>query len=549
MQIFCDKSFKNPIKVITAFNDTEVESALDDVWQSSKQSYVIGYIRYETKEVFLGKKIQSRLPLLYFEVYDKYDIFKVKDTPFRPLSVVKDITYNQYKSALNIIKNEISKGNTYEVNYTYDCKVRTELNDFELYNTLLKEQKTQYNAFIQNEYESILSFSPELFFEIENRIITTKPMKGTIERGKNAKEDFEKTAFLKTDIKNRAENVMIVDLLRNDLSKIAETGSIRVPELFEIETHKTLHQMTSTITAKLTTNVNLYNIFKAIFPCGSITGAPKISTMEIIDKVEKGKRNVYCGAIGFLSPQKTVFSVPIRTLQKTSRSKSYTYRVGGAIVWDSEIHDEWVETETKTAFLNRSQNFSIIETIKIENLKAVYFKEHIRRMKKTAKFFNFIFPEKLKSLTPKKNGIMKIVLDKNGEYKIEYKRLNPSYTNKIIISQTPVNSSNIFLYHKTTIRDLYAKSFEKIKNNEIYDEIFYNEKEELTEGARTNLIIEKDGKLYTPKLSCGLLNGILRQKLLDKHKCTEKVLYKADLSKADKIYCINSVRGIVEVTL
>ena len=371
-------------------------------------------------------------------------------------------------------------------------------------------------------------------------------MKGTIKRGQNEKEDFELKNFLQNDEKNRAENVMIVDLLRNDLGRIAKTGTVKVTKLFEIETHKTLHQMTSQIEADLQENTTLFNIFNAIFPCGSITGAPKISTMKVIADVEKGERNIYCGAIGMISPEETLFSVPIRILQKHRGQTNFKYRVGGAIVWDSETQDEWEETLTKTKFLN--DEFQIIETIKVENGKLLFENEHFARMKECAKHFGFKFSQ------PKfgeiKDGIFRVLLNKNGKIKTESKEISSTYTTrKITISPIIQSSKNEFLYYKTTYRPWFFDSFQKIRDGKIFDEIFFNEKEELTEGARSNIVLQIKGKLYTPPINCGLLNGIYRQKLLNEGKCTEKILYKTDLLSAEKIFCINSVRGIVEVEL
>ena len=366
-------------------------------------------------------------------------------------------------------------------------------------------------------------------------------------RGETYEKDRENIEFLKNDIKNRAENVMIVDLLRNDLGRIAKTGSVKVSKLFDVETHKTLHQMTSQIEADLEDDVSLYEIFKAIFPCGSITGAPKISTMEIIDRVEKGNRNVYCGAIGIISPDRTVFSVPIRILQKSIGQNSYKYRVGGAVVWDSDIKDEWDETFTKAGFL--TDEFRLVETIKVQNKSMFLKEEHFKRLRESAEHFGFTIDESLFKLEPEKNGIMRILLSKNGNYEIQYLPYSRTPVNHIEISDIILDSTNELLRYKTTLKPWYEKSYERIRREEVYDEIFFNERGELCEGARTNILLEIDGKFYTPPLSSGLLNGVLRQNLLDSGVCVEKILYKKDLLEADNIYCINSVRGIKRVEL
>lgn len=534
MIIFGEKIFTNPIKTIKAFDKRGLINAFEQIEQLRHNFFLVGYLRYEAFNSY-----KSELPLLYFEVFKEYQNYRSNSVLFTPKITTKPlITFMEYADAVSKIKNEIANGNTYEVNYTYDYEVEYDCDDFELFKYLLQKQKTPYNFYLKNNFDTILSFSPELFFTLKNNHIITKPMKGTVKRGQNARDDVQMTEFLQNDEKNRAENVMIVDLLRNDLGRIAKTGSVKVSKLFEIETYKTLHQMTSQIEAELKDGIQLYDIFKAIFPCGSITGAPKISTMSIIESIEKGSRGIYCGAIGMISPEETIFSVPIRILQKISNK--FTYRVGGAIVWDSDIQDEWEETLIKTKFLN--ENFKLIETIKVENGKLLYENEHFKRMEKSAKYFGLKF--KRPNINPVKDGILRILFRDNFEF--EYKPLIPVVTNKIKISLIKVNSQNEFMYHKTTYRPWFYDSYQKIANGEVFDELFFNEKDELTEGARSNVVLQINGKLYTPPVCCGLLNGIYKQQMKN---VTEKILYKSDLLNAEKIFCVNSVRGMVEVEL
>ncbi len=611
MQIFADKQFKNPIKIIEAFDNKSFIDAFSQIEDLRKSHYLLGYIRYEAKDVFLEKKIKSEYPLLYFEVYQNYRHCEEEQSPdaaiqekkFRllQLKLRNDINYKTYSNAIKQIKNEISVGNTYQVNYTFDYILKPNIYGLELYKQILKNQKTPYNVYIKNKHEEILSFSPELFFEIENNKIKTKPMKGTIKRGKTEKEDKNNIDFLKNDIKNRAENVMIVDLLRNDLGKIAKTSTVKVDKLFEIETHKTVHQMTSEISAELKENTTLFEIFEALFPCGSVTGAPKINTMEIIDKLEKGKREIYCGAIGLISPEKTVFSVPIRILQRQVKNNFYKCRVGGGIVWDSTAKDEWEETLTKIKFLNKthchcerseasqkekfglprrgntpprndeSKDFQLIETILVKNGKIQNKKAHFNRMKNSAKELNFKFNPDVLKIKPKKNGILRILLNKEGVFETQYLQFNKIRSNKVRISDVILNSKEPLLFHKTTFRPWYEATAEKIKKDKIFDEIFFNEKGELCEGSRSNIILQIGDNLFTPPVKCGLLNGVIRQNILsallkggrknnynkihsDKGigsspRILEKKLYLEDVQKAEKIYCINAIRGIVEVEL
>ncbi len=542
MIIFGEKLFTNPLKTIVAFNFEELKSAFTEIEHLRDKFYIVGYLRYNA---FCGQS--SFFPLLYFEVYNHYNIYKTQKTKKLLLDTIPCVNFCEYADAIQKIKTEIANGNTYEVNYTYDFDVNYSGNDLELFNFLLQKQKTPYNFYIKNKYDTVLSFSPELFFRLENNHIITKPMKGTVKRGKDEITDKKLVEFLKNDTKNRAENVMIVDLLRNDLGRIAKTGSVKVSKLFEIESHKTLHQMTSQIEADLKNGTTIFDIFKAIFPCGSITGAPKISTMKVISDIEKGQRNIYCGAIGLISPKETVFSVPIRILQKNNEQKCFKYRVGGAIVWDSDIQDEWEETLTKTKFLN--DEFQIIETMKVENGNILLANEHFTRMEKAAKYFNFKFKKPKINIT-ENNCILRVLLNKDGDFEFQTREIsNKIISKKITISPIIQNSKNEFLYYKTTYRPWFFDSFQKIKNGEIFDEIFLNEKGELTEGSRSNIILLINKKMYTPPITCGLLNGTYRQKLINEGKCIEKILYKNDLKNAEKIFCVNSVRGMVEVEL
>ena len=535
MQIFDNKLFKAPIKVIKAFNNSEFISALGLVEVFCKTHYLLGYVRYEAKDIFLEREVKSPLPLLYFEVFEGFEEYLPKPPETFCLSLQPTLSFDEYNVAIEQIKLEIANGNTYEVNYTFDFDVPFKGDYFKLYEYLLGKQRTPYNTFIQNEYEAVFSFSPELFFEIQNRHIVTKPMKGTVKRV--PENDMELVEFLKTDIKNRVENVMIVDLLRNDLGRISKTGTVAVTKLFEVETYPTFYAMTSTIEADLLDDIGLLDVFKAVFPCGSITGAPKISTMSIIDKFERGQRGIYCGAIGFLSPEKITFSVPIRILQSKMEG-GLKYRVGGAIIWDSCARDEWLEAFNKAKFLN--SDFKIIETLKAN---ASDFNQHIARMKKTAEHYGFPFDAD-KIPLKSGSGIMRILLNETGDFEVEFKALQECKSDTVRVSVLTVNSGDDFLRHKTTYRPYYHVDYERF-----YDEIFFNEKGELTEGSRTNVVLEINGKLYTPPVECGLLNGIFRQNLLDEGLCVEKILYENDLRTASAIHCVNSVRGMKKVRL
>ncbi|MGX7009341.1 Para-aminobenzoate synthase, aminase component / Aminodeoxychorismate lyase [Lactococcus chungangensis CAU 28 = DSM 22330] len=535
MMIYDDKKFDNPLATLIAFDNAGVIASLSEIEKWQQTHYLVGYIRYEAKDVFLGKQIKSESPLLYFQVFKDFTPYVPKNVPEISLSPQAQQTFSDYAAAVAEIKREQRIGNTYEVNYTYDYQVPYASDDLALYEHLLTKQRTPYNTYIKNEYDTLLSFSPELFFEIEGQHITTRPMKGTVKRGRSATEDAERITFLKTDEKNRAENVMIVDLMRNDLGRIAENGSVKVTKLFEVETHATVHQMTSQIEADLRAGTDLWTIFQALFPNGSITGAPKISTMNIIERLEKGSRDIYCGAIGFLSPEKMIFSVPIRILQRQTGAEHFKYRVGGAIVWDSDTADEWLETQAKTAFLQ--DDFQLIETIQVENGRLTFKREHFERLQRSATYYGFKFNPDILDFQPEQDGMLRLVLSRDGKFETSYRPIKAF--NTVALSPMTIDSRADFLAHKTTHRPYFNAK----------DEIFVNERGELSEMSRANLILEINGEWLTPPLSSGLLPGIYRQYLLDSGKCREQILYREDLTRADKVFCCNSVQGVREVFL
>jgi para-aminobenzoate synthetase/4-amino-4-deoxychorismate lyase len=567
--------FTNPVKIITAKTYKELHNFLRDIDEYSKKYWLCGYLSYEAgyafEEKFNGfkKKINTAsMPLGWFGLFKKPCIFNSGKLNFTTkASALPALTHgldrDNYYNKINEIKRFIAKGDTYQVNFTYDINVSSSLSPFDLYTNLRKNQPAPYCAYLKNEYGHILSFSPELIFSVNKNKIITKPMKGTAMRGYWNEEDKKILEALKKDNKNNAENIMIVDLLRNDLGRVCEQGSVSARKLFEIETYPTLHQMTSTVSGILAQGTKVSDIIKNLFPCGSVTGAPKIRTMEIINKLEEGTRGVYCGMLGFISPKKqAVFSVPIRILQKTNSGKKWKYRVGSGIVWSSDKKQERDECITKTSFLNSgsANDFKIFESILWDGEKFTYLDFHASRMEASAKYFNLKFNkndffkalEELKIKLKRAPAKARIFLEKAGEFSTDHsliKAQDISKTPKIIISDKLVNKNNVFLYHKTTFKPWYAEASKQIKKTSCFDVIYKNDEGQVTEGSRTNIFIKKNGKLYTPPIACGLLPGVLRKHLLKRGKVKEKILYEKDLINAKEIFCGNSVRGLVKVEL
>jgi len=578
--------FINPKKILTAKKISEVNPLLEQIDYFSKKYWVAGYLSYEAAFALensfshFGLHTQISDPALgWFGVFSTPYIFDHVtgqwNRPFPlsknkrgilninpPLLTIKHaITEKKYKSIISAIKRFIAIGHTYQINFTYDVILQTPQKAFDLYCALRKSQPAPYCSFSVTSDCCIASFSPELFFQKNKNSICVQPMKGTARRGKYPEEDRKISDSLKHDKKNQSENLMIVDLMRNDIGKICITGSVKAPSLFNVQTLPTLHQMTSTITGKLRKSINCSDIFKSIFPCGSVTGAPKIRSMEIIHNLEKGTRNVYCGALGFCDPVgNAVFSVPIRTLQ-SQRKNQWKYRVGSGIIWDSKASDEWRECAVKCDFLKKTiPEFEIFESL-LWNNGFLYKKAHIDRLKQSMQYFLYAFDNKKvllalkhieKALKGKRPHKVRIFSDCKGNVRWDYSALIDAviqYPPPVVMSAHSIDKNNIFLYHKTTYRPWYSSDAEIIKKNSYFDILHVNSRGELTEGSRSNIFILKDSRLFTPSLECGLLPGTLRKKLLSSNKCIEKILKPSDLKKAEAIYCGNSVRGLVKVYL
>ncbi|MCG2704206.1 MAG: aminodeoxychorismate synthase component I [Candidatus Omnitrophica bacterium] len=572
--------FTDPVKIITCHDRKEVKNTLKKMDKARERGYYLcGFISYEAGYAFIENLRPDRhysFPLIWMGVFTKpvvFDCFRTNQNfsypgakpaadnipPYSINNLRLNISRPQYLAAIKKIRRLIAAGDTYQVNYTMKYLFDFSGSPFAFYRGLRAKQKVSYGAFIKSADFSLLSFSPELFFRQDKDIITVRPMKGTIIRGRNAQEDRQRKNSLKHDTKNRAENIMIVDLLRNDLGRISRTGSVKVKELFRVEPYLTLSQMTSTISSKLKKNISIFDLLSSIFPSGSVTGAPKIRTMEIIRELEKEERKVYTGAIGFFSPRrKAVFNVAIRTvlLQKDKGEMG----IGSGITYSSQAEQEYEECLLKARFLT-SPAFRLIETMLWTNKKGFFLLDyHLKRLKQSARFFGFKYSGKTirrcldkSSATLKKDTSyrFRLLLSGDASVHIEHAEITAAAgiaLLRIVLSARKTNPDDIFLYHKTTNRTLYDREYEKYKSSGYYDVIFQNIRNELTEGAISNIFIKKDGRFYTPAVSCGLLPGVFRTYYLERHpKTEEKILTVKDLALADEIYVANSVRGMVRV--
>jgi len=560
---FHSKLFSEPIKIITANNADQLPAALDAWDEAAKTLYCAGYISYEAGYALQGLQTPKDAdePLLWIAVFEKCEDVAFDFSAADPQGDIKFSalrTYEEYAWEISRIKKRIAAGDTYQVNYSFPLEVYADDSVAELYARLAVNQQARYRAVLRTGDCDIVSLSPELFFEKKDRMIKVSPMKGTAPRGVDAVSDIAARDGLASDEKNTAENLMIVDLMRNDLGKIAETGSVRVTSLFDVETHATLHQMTSTVEAKLHDDVSYRKIIEALFPCGSVTGAPKRRSMEIIRSCERESRGAYCGAIGYSTPAGDAkFSVAIRTLVKKAGPYEWSMRVGSGIVWDSATKPEWDECLVKAAFVTKRTvpAFSLIETILFDGKTITLREEHLARLADSAAYFGYSFDrdniEKAWDASCKEMrtpGLVRSLLDRQGAVTVEVKPLVDRGVRSVPFSPYPIDSKNVFMYHKTSYRPWYDAAMERIAAGEVFDVLFVNESGEVCEGAISNVFASINGKWYTPPVSCGLLNGTLRRSLIAKGFVSEKVLFPRDLRNADAVYCGNAVRGQVKVT-
>ncbi len=497
-------------------------------------------------------------------------------------SLRSNMDKESYLKALERVQDYIAAGDTYQVNYTLKLLFDFHGSPEKLYRDLRRNQSVAYGAYLRKGEERLLSFSPELFFKKNGSQITVRPMKGTARRGRNSAEERVFRKQLHDDTKNRSENVMIVDLLRNDLSRLMHghgRSTVRVDTLFDVESYESLLQMTSTIKAQTSATgmggVNLVDIFRALFPCGSVTGAPKIRTMQIINELEKEQRGVYTGAIGYLAPDgSAVFNVPIRTIRLWGDSGEMG--IGAGITHDSDPEEEWKESLLKGKFLTHAlPYFTLFETILWQPESGYWLLDsHLKRLKSSAHFFKFSYDPVVieQNLSGEEARFadsckrVRLILKKDGRVSLMTMSCNPpavtalpvdGQTEKITdlplvdFSGRTIDTDSPWCFHKTTQREVYDLEYKNAQQQGLFEVLFCNEAEQVTEGCISNIIIYRQGEYLTPPVSCGLLPGVMREKLLSDRPVAivEQILTKDMVESADALFVCNSVRGIVQVRL
>jgi len=559
--------YRRPVRTIAARSAQEVRPALDALRAARTQGlHAAGFLSYEA-----GFALENRLaplrqdpepaapPLLWFGLFDRCepvaDVASLLPDPASGWATPPHprIEREAYEAAVRRIKAHIEAGDIYQANLSFAAQVKTAGSPLAIYAGIRIRARAGHGGILFTGTHWLLSFSPELFFAIEGGSVTTRPMKGTAER---SGDDAAAIEALRSDHKQRAENLMIVDLLRNDLSRVSRPGTVKVPDLFVVETYPTVHQMTSTVTSQLEEGVGPVDVVEAMFPCGSITGAPKIRAMAVIAGVEEHRRGPYTGSIGSIGPDgETQFNVAIRTLVLPVGSATGTMGLGSGIVADSRPDEEWRECLAKGRFvIDPDRRFDLVETMRFDPHDGLWeLERHLARMKASAEELGFIFDRHgarndLQAATFRLRAPRKIrlLLSQNGHVAIQGTALPAFGTEHISIAvlPLPVDPADFRLRHKTTDRGFYDDARAKSGRAEV---LFKDEEGFLTEGSFTNLFVERGGRLLTPPLSRGLLPGILRARLIDEGEAEEADLTPADL--AGRYYIGNAVRGLTRAVL
>ena len=558
--------FASPRRILTARHKDEVVPLVRQVDEATRREglYAAGFISYEAASAFdaaLPSQDDAEFPLAWFALFPQVD--ETQSLPdsagVQPtLSWQPSLTEDEFRRCLQAIREYIGDGDTYQVNFTHRLRTMADVDPWQFFLQITAAAAAPYAAFVDTGEWVIISASPELFFRLDGDQIESIPMKGTAARGLWFDDDQQKAMALRSSEKERAENVMIVDMVRNDLGRIALTGSVQASSLFSVEKYPTVWQMTSTVRAR--TQAPLDQILTALFPAASVTGAPKRRTMEIIAELETAPRRIYTGAIGFVFPERRAqFSVAIRTVVRHKPSGGMEYGVGGGIVWDSKPADEFEECMVKANVLRtRREDFDLVETMLWSPQKGYALLEyHLKRLHQSSDYFDYPIDlwrirKELKTIVielPPVPHRIRLVVSKNGALHCQAAPIDPASMSfaDITLASAPVDASDVFLYHKTTHRRTYEDALRGRPGSA--DVLLFNEAGQITESTVANVAFEIDGVLYTPPLHCGLLPGVYRAWLLDRRQVQERVISIEQALRCPNVYLMNSVRGMHKVRI
>lgn len=583
--------FERPAAVLSAERPGEVPTLLHEVEASGR--WAVGFVAYEAASGFdsalCTHPLPPGVPAAWFALFDRPE--PAAELPGAAASTLglaprlaPSISETAYLDRLAAVRRAIARGDTYQVNFTYRLRGALEAcggpewegRVLDLFTRLYRAQTSPFAACLHLGDAALCSVSPELFFRRTGERIECRPMKGTAARGRTGDEDRHLAARLQGSVKERAENLMIVDMVRNDLGRVARTGTVRVPSLFEVERYETVLQMTTRVEAR--SEAPLAELFCALFPCASVTGAPKVSTMGLVATLEDAPRGVYTGAVGVVAPGGDArFSVAIRTAWLDRRADGegdgrarIEYGTGGGIVWDSDPGRELAETHLKAEALRRAlkrqaPDFELLETLLWRAPEGYRLLDrHLDRLAASADYFAFPvdlgqarrrLEEAARGLPPRRHRV-RLLCDRRGGVRVEVGRAEAAPRPlRVAPAVRPVDSRDPFLWHKTTRREVYESALAAARERaaaagvEVDDVVLWNERGELTETTLANLVLELDGRRLTPPVECGLLAGTFRAELLDTRRVRERTLTLSDLERAEAVHLVNSVRGWIPARL
>jgi para-aminobenzoate synthetase/4-amino-4-deoxychorismate lyase len=562
-----------PVGVLEALRPDEVPGTIAAAeGAASRGLWVGGFVAYEAAPgldpVLRVREREAadpfaRLPLAWFAMFEERERTALPEprdgpggqeaSPWRP-----SIDRATYDTAIARIREHIAAGDTYQVNHTLRLRSSVEGDERGLYRDLCYAQRGAHAGYLNLGRYRVLSASPELFFRIDGDRIMTRPMKGTARRGRWAAEDEAVAARLRGSVKDRAENAMIVDLLRNDMGRIARPGSVTWSDVFDLERYETVWQLTSTVSAELEGGTSLVDVFRAIFPCGSVTGAPKVRTMEIISELEDSPRGVYCGAVGFLSPPgadapAAKFNVPIRTVVLDTETRVAEYGVGGGITWDSSAEGEYDETVAKANVLTtRRPRFELYETLRHDPEEGFrHLERHLDRIRASSAYFGFTFDgstvvralEEAAARFPDRPARLRVSVDRMGKVDVGATALvTPPGPVRVAVDRGhPVDPTDPMLFHKNSLRNIYEGA--RARHPDADEVMLVNDRGEITEATIANVAVKLDGRWVTPPLDAGLLPGVGREVALEEGWLAEATVRVEDLAAAEAIELVSDVRG------
>jgi len=564
--------FADPAEVLCATSSQQVHDTLTRIEQAVAEGYhVAGCMSYEAAAAWMPSLPTHRAdaPLCWFGIYDAptplpdglvANTLQPQESVFLECAPQFGLDRRAYQAAIQAIKSLIYEGEVYQINFTDALTFAFSGKPLDLYAALRKEQQVPFGAWINLGDRQMLSFSPELFFARDGHRVWTRPMKGTIGRGATPAADAALAQQLRLDAKSQAENLMIVDLLRNDLSVVCEPGSVRVPALFEVEPYRTLHQMTSTVEGRLVDGVTYAGMFKALFPCGSVTGAPKLRAMQHIHALKRQARGLYCGTIGYIAPDdRAVFNVAIRTI--TVQDQQARMGVGSGIVWDSDADAEYDECQLKAAFVNRAlapqlpTGTGLIETMRVADGRVALLDLHLNRLSRSATALGFAFDrcqtreaiEQHARSGPLSVYVLRQVLARNGTMTFSTRDASSfDAPLRVLLVEANLDPTDPRLLHKTTARDVYTAAYDRAQAAGYDEALLVSREGYVTEGSRSNLFVRFGETWHTPPTTLGLLGGVYRQHWLDTApNVTEQSIHRRELLQADAIVQTNAVWGRV----